>query len=358
LAELARELVRHGSEVTVLTARWDTAWPCEELVEQVRIVRLARSHLRFWGTWRFISSLRGWLLEHGRAAELWYVSMLKHCAWVALGAKAQCGVPVVLRPEGSGPTGDVAWQERALGGKLIRKRCRGAEAVLALTPHMRAELEQAGFRSNQIRDIPNGVPIPPLEDDLERKAWRQRLGLELEAPLAVFVGRLSSEKGVDDLISAWKTVHAELPQAVLAIVGSGVEQNRLRALARGQEKILWFGATREPQRYLRAADLFVLPSHEEGMSISLLEAMSLALPIVASDIPGNRALIDSGRHGLLVAPRKPALLAKSLLLQLRARTVAAAMGRAARERVEEAFSITQVAQRHLELFEELVRAKR
>jgi glycosyltransferase involved in cell wall biosynthesis len=357
LWELARELVRQGHEVSVVTARWERNWPEEERVEAVEIVRLPLEKVRFWGTWQFIRALRRWLLKPGRTFDIWYVSMLKHCAWAAVGASWRCRVPVVLRPEGAGPTGDIAWTQRALGGRLIRRRCRNASAFVAIGSHVREDLERTGFAKDRIHDIPNGVPVPQLEDEIDRKAWRQRLGLSLSAPLAVFVGRLSPEKGLADLIAAWKQVQAELPNAQLIIVGSGPQEEHLRGISLDQPSIQWAGATSQPQRYLRAADLFILPSHEEGISIALLEAMAAAVPVVATDIPGNRALIESGRHGLLVTAGRPDLLAKSILLQLQARTIAEGMARTGRARVQDEFSITQMARRHHELFQSLLHQK-
>jgi glycosyltransferase involved in cell wall biosynthesis len=358
LWELARELVRQAHDVAVVTARWEANWPTEERVESVQIIRLPFKQVRLWGTWRFMGTLRHWLLGLGCTFDVWYVSMLKHCAWAAVGASWRCRVPVVLRPEGSGPTGDIAWSEKALGGKLIRRRCRNAGAFVAIGSHIRDDLERAGFAKHRIHDIPNGVPIPQLDDEIDRKAWRQRLGLNVSAPLAVFVGRISPEKGLVDLIAAWRQVHDELPNAQLVIVGSGPQEEHLRNMSRDQPGIRWAGATTQPQRYLRAADLFVLPSHEEGISIALLEAMAAALPVVATDIPGNRALIESGRHGLLVTVNRPDLLARAILLQIQARTIAEGMARTARARVQDEFSITQMAQRHHELFQSLQDKKR
>lgn len=352
---LARELDRLDHSVAVLTARWDKRWPEEERVDGVRVVRVPMPRVRFWGTLQYMRAVKRWLLEHGRQFDVWYVSMLKHSAWATMAAGWRCHVPVVLRVEGSGPTGDVAWQQHALGGKLIARRCRQAVAIVAISPHIRAELEQAGYPADRLYEIPNGVAIPSLPKADERPAWRQRLGLEAAGPIALYVGRLSPEKGLEDLIAAWKHVQGELADARLVTVGSGPQEADLRRRAASHANIIWAGPTQQPQRYLRAADLFVLPSHEEGISVALLEAMSFALPIVASDIPGNRILIESGRHGLLVPPRRPDLLAQAMLTQLKARTLAAVMGHAARERASEEFSITRMAQRHLELFASLTK---
>jgi len=173
--------------------------------------------------------------------------------------------------------------------------------------------------------------------------------------MAVFVGRISPEKGLPDLLEAWRHVTKQVGDARLVVVGDGPQATELRARAADQPNIHWPGPTQQPQRYLRAADVFALPSYEEGVSIALLEAMAAAVPIVATDIPGNQRLIESGRHGLLVPPRRPDLLAQDILVQLRATTIATAMARAARQRVEDEFSITQMARRHVELFQSLVR---
>jgi glycosyltransferase involved in cell wall biosynthesis len=303
--------------------------------------------------------------------------MLKHSAWAGVGAAQASGIPVVLRPEGSGLTGDIAWQRQALGGRWIARRCRAAAAFVALSPHIRAELEQAGYPADRIWDIANGVPIPDLpadfgqdasgrragsipvvSPDCERDAARQKLGINASGPIVLFIGRLSPEKGLFDLLAAWDRVCAELPAAALVIVGDGPQAAELRQLAAKQASIHLAGATDQPQRYLRAADLFVLPSHEEGMSVALLEAMAAGVPAVACDIPGNRGLIESGRHGLLVPPRRPTQIAQAILAQLQARSVAGAMARAARERVAEEFSIGRMARRHLELFESLLQDRR
>jgi len=114
------------------------------------------------------------------------------------------------------------------------------------------------------------------------------------------------------------------------------------------------GASPDPGPLLRAADLFVLPSHEEGMSIALLEAMALGVPLVASAIPGNRTLVTDGEHGRLAPPGDPEALAAAVLDQWADSDRAAEMAAAARGRVVEGYSIDAVARRHLELFRSLV----
>ena len=113
-----------------------------------------------------------------------------------------------------------------------------------------------------------------------------------------------------------------------------------------------------PRAALRDADLFVLPSREEGMSIALLEAMALGIPLVASSIPGNRRIVGDFKHGRLAPPDDPAGLARVIIEQWADFDRAFHMSRAARGRVEQEFSIRIVARKHLELFSDLMQRSR
>lgn len=347
LSYLAPALASEGVQVTVLTARVAGTPEVEHDPGGVSIVRLPTSRLRFVGTWRYMANLRRWLARH--PIDLAYVSMLKHDAYVAVGVGHRRGFPVVLRPEGAGATGDIAWQSWGRFGRTIARRCRQADAVVALSPTIAAELRQAGYDPARIHPLPNGVPVP-AESWVPRPDWSV-------APRAVFVGRLAPEKDLDVLIDAWPRVRDEHAGALLLLVGEGPERPALerridRLGLRGAVELP--GATADVGPVLRAADLFVLPSREEGMSIALLEAMALGLPVVASAIPGNRALIDDAAHGRLAPPGDAEALARSILDQWAHPEAARACAEAARRRVMREFSVASMARRHLDLFRSLV----
>jgi glycosyltransferase involved in cell wall biosynthesis len=348
LSYLAPALAAEGAAVTVLTARV-AGTPAEEPGPGgARIVRLPTSRARFVGTWLYMTGLRRWLARH--PVDLAYVSMLKHDAYVAVGAGRRLGFPVVLRPEGAGATGDIAWQSWGRFGRAIARRCRRADALVAISPAVRAELLASGYDSARIHDLPNGVPVPA-------EPWRPRPDWHA-SPRAVFVGRLAPEKSLRTLIDAWPRVRAAHPGARLTVAGEGPERPALegrvdRLGLRGAVELP--GPTADVQSLLRAADLFVLPSREEGMSIALLEAMALGLPVVASAIPGNRALVDDGVHGRLAPAGDAAALARAILDQWSDLDAAKTRSEAARRRVFQDYSITAMARRHLNLFRRLVR---
>ena len=134
----------------------------------------------------------------------------------------------------------------------------------------------------------------------------------LPRPRVMFTGRLHPQKNLPLLLEAWTDV-AGKRHGSLILVGPGNERQRLMELARSlgiADRVQFAGAVDNPAEYLRAADIFVLPSLAEGMSNSLLEAMATALPCAVSGIGGNTDLIDKGtgrplgrrarpgRHGL------------------------------------------------------------
>jgi glycosyltransferase involved in cell wall biosynthesis len=298
MANLAIGFRERGAPTTILTARWQSEWPATVEHHGVHVERLPQPSTRWLGTWRYMRALTQRLQARHEEHDLVYVSMLKHDAYAAIGATRRSRLPVVLRAEGAGATGDVHWQLEANFGRRIKRRSMRAAALVAPSPAIERELIAAGYSRDRIHYIPNGVPIPPPRDPAARdkvRGWLARsqpaLYVHPGARLAVYTGRLHETKGLAHLIEAWYAVVRHDPTARLWLVGEGPERPKLVALIRELElngSVVLTGAFDQVDDLLAAADLFVLPSLEEGMSLALLEAMAAGLPIVASDIPGAR----------------------------------------------------------------------
>lgn len=368
MARLAAGLRARGAEVTLLTAHWQNEWPREIEHHGVRVARLPNPAGRVWGTLRYMQSVAGWLRRNRSRFDLVYVSMLKHDAYAAITEGQRGAFPVALRAEGAGLTGDCHWQLQARCGARIKRRCLRADALLAPSRAIERELIAAGYRRDRIHYLPNGVPLLPPRQPADRQAARlalaeldRSLTLATGAPLVLYTGRLHAMKGLDDLIEAWSTVARQFPTARLWLVGDGPERGRL--LARISDaglvgKVTIVGPFDDVEDFLQAADVFALPSLEEGMSLALLEAMAGGLPAIASDIPANRQIITDADDGRLAPPRAPQALATAIIELLEQPALAARLGAAARQRVEHDFSLDTMVDRHLSLFEKLLAARR
>ncbi|MEX2120776.1 MAG: glycosyltransferase family 4 protein [Pirellulales bacterium] len=368
MARLAAAFQSRGAATTVLTARWQADWPAEIEHHGVRAVRLPNPAARGWGTWRYMQALARWLRTNRSQFDLVYVSMLKHDAYAAVGEGRRGGFPVALRAEGAGLTGDCHWQLNARCGLRIKRRLMQADALLGPSPAIERELIAAGYPRDRIHYLPNGVPVRPPRQPSERQEARQALAeadgvfaLAPDAPLVVYTGRLHEMKGLDHLLSAWPAVLARHPGARLWLVGEGPFRPRLIEQIENlglSTSVLLAGLYDDVEDFLLAADVFVLPSLEEGMSVALLEAMAAGLPVVASSIAANAPLVEDGRHGRLVPPGDSAALAAALAELLEQPDAAARLGSSARERVEARFSIARMVEAHLELFDRLLERRK
>jgi glycosyltransferase involved in cell wall biosynthesis len=349
LRRLAATWVRLGCQVVVLTQRQIPNLPATEDLDGFKIIRLPTLKWRFLGTVHYIASLRRQLAASEGAFNVVFVSMFKHAAYAALTTKWRKPPPIVLRAEGAGPTGDMEWQDTARFGKRIRLACQRADAFIAPSPQIADELRARGYRPGAIHEILNGVPIPEKPWRSERTSrFRQELGLP-DRPMIVYTGRLHLEKGLNDLIDAAAVLHREGRPLSLCVVGEGPERDslQLRASDAGiADSLILPGVVLTVEPWLRAADLFVLPSYQEGLSVSLLEALAIGMPCLASDIPANVGLVPEG-----MLPHFPIRDPKQLAAAIRDRLDGSLKGLNDQRRiVAEKFGIETTGKGHLEVF--------
>jgi glycosyltransferase involved in cell wall biosynthesis len=205
---------------------------------------------------------------------------------------------------------------------------RHADRIQALSSEITNELTSIGVRPDRVVEIPNGIDLDdfaPVDDD-RRRELRAPLGLPQATLIALFVGRLAPYKGIDDLLLAWR--QGDFGPTRLVIVGATNE--RLEAppgvTIRG-----WVDSAR---KYMQAADLFIHPTHADGMSNALLEAMACGLPFVATEHGATRGFIAHEREGLLVPPRDPKALTAAIARLTADAELRQSLGRAARVSAE------------------------
>jgi glycosyltransferase involved in cell wall biosynthesis len=156
------------------------------------------------------------------------------------------------------------------------------------------------------------------------------------------------EKRVEHLLAAWPAVRQEHRHAQLLILGDGPSAEQLQRQA--GTGIHFLGRLDDIVPYLQAADLFVLPSATEGLSNSLLEAMSAGLPVVATDVGGAPDVVTSGQSGLLVPAEDPAALQKAILTALGDDRLRQQMAQQARQVIIDRYSLDTVAKKLIDLY--------
>jgi glycosyltransferase involved in cell wall biosynthesis len=224
---------------------------------------------------------------------------------------------------------------------LERVGLRLAAAVIVTTEELRAHVATM-TRPERIHLIPNGV-------DLTRFAPTGR-GESRDGRI-LYIGRLSEEKNLSTLVQAVAALRGRV-KSQLIMIGSGPLRARLEAEARAAGVRAAFPGVVEHRLlpgWLREADAFVLPSFTEGHPKVLLEAMAAGVPCVASDCPGNRALVRDGETGLLFDPRDPASLATALERVLTDGVLASALGCAGRDLVSRDYDLARLVQSEIEL---------
>jgi glycosyltransferase involved in cell wall biosynthesis len=280
---------------------------------------------------------------------------------VALMARA-LGKPVVLTLHTSGQDEP---QVAAAQGSLARWAFESANLVLPVSPNLVRQCEEAGLRAPTVRLTPNGVETarfrPPTAD--ERARLRRELQWPDHDPVVVFVGFFSRDKRPDLLFRAWSRLAADGMLSKLAYIGAtaspyfeidrsmaaGIRAEAAR-LGRADD-VLFVEATHQMDRYLRAADVFVLSSVREAHPVALLEAMSCGLPVIASRLPGSTdVIIEHGVNGFLVPPDDETTMADALSAVLRDPARAREMGSCARETVVSRYDIRQTAERWLDAY--------
>jgi glycosyltransferase involved in cell wall biosynthesis len=222
-----------------------------------------------------------------------------------------------------------------------------------------ASVRHLGVSPGRITVIPRGRDAARLgtPSPARRREARQRLGLSASTPVLINVGRQEFQKGQADLLHAMALLGETHPSVVLIQVGRrGNQSDYLECLVRElglRERIRFLGHRDDVPDLLAAADVFVFPSIYEGLGGALIEAMALELPIVTTDIPAVREVVERGGNALVVPPGSPAELAKALRAMLDDDGMRDSFGRRSRALYEAKFTLDRSAQAMIDMYREV-----
>jgi glycosyltransferase involved in cell wall biosynthesis len=207
--------------------------------------------------------------------------------------------------------------------------------------------------------IPSGIDTERFQP-LAPQPFKARLGLSEHRRVVGIVTRMRVRKGVEEFIRAMAQVRGAYPEAHGLIVGEVELDDDTQALVRAlglQEHLTLLGRRSDMPEVLSAFDVFVLSSHDEGMSNAILEAMAMERAVVATDVGGTGEVVRHGASGLLVPPKDPEALAGAIRALLADPGRARAMGVLGRRIVEEGFSATAMVRRMEQLYTGLAAAR-
>lgn len=220
---------------------------------------------------------------------------------------------------------------------------RESDAVVTLAHTMREEIVRRGVDPHRIVLVPNAVDPELLEARPDGAAYRAELGIDPHTFVIGSVSTLTHYEGFDTLIEAADRLHRQGHDIRILLVGDGAVRGDLRAQARrlGLEKLCLLPGKVTPEQALRAQaalDLMVVPRVDRQVCrlvtpLKPVEAMALGTPVVASDLPALRELLDDGRAGTLVPPEDPEALAEAVARLLEDTELRRQQVKAAREQV-------------------------
>ena len=353
---IAEGLAARGHQVTVVTSRYSSELSSEETYRGVRIVRVPAWFRLSRGqvmpaypsqVWRLIRE-HDVLQVHTPMLEAGVVAWLAHRA----------GRKVLMTHHGDLVMPRSPWDQvvQRVVGALLDWGAAEADRISTYTDDY---VQHSAFlRPHAAKTASILPPVVFPSPDGDPAAWRHELGLE-GCPLIGFAGRFVHEKGFDYLLQAIPLVLEQLPQAKFVFAGEHrVAYERFYEccrplLERHREHLVMLGLIREPAalaRFYAMCDVFCLPSRTDCFASVQVEAMLSGTPVVATDIPGARQVVQLSGMGTLVAPQDPAALAEGIVRVIEHREAFVRP----REEIEAVFSVERAITEYEELLRSLI----
>jgi glycosyltransferase involved in cell wall biosynthesis len=263
---------------------------------------------------------------------VWLASKIKRFKYVA---HVHLDVP---------PTGPAGFLLKIYKPLVLKRVLSAASFVIVFTKDQRLNMHKKyGIELSKVRVIPNGV---------EEKFYYVKSRILHKIPRLLFVGRLSYQKNLPQLLRALEGVSDEF---TTTLVGDGELELELRKLAKNLKllNVNFVGRAdgKKLINYYKNADIFVLPSEREGMPLVLLEAMAMGLPIVATNVTGNRDVVGNDKNGLLIPYNDTGALRQALLRIKSSKKMYEKMSKASRQMADK-YSWDKISGAFLEVYKE------
>jgi len=240
--------------------------------------------------------------------------------------------------------------------RLSRKLfpCWGRQVIAISTQVQNHLINDLHVPAKTITVINNGIDLSEFTDinEEERILKRKELGL-YSGPILGMIARLSDVKGQDILIHAMPEILRKVSSAKLLLVGQGKMEESWKSLVQGlglEDEVIFLPVISKTAQILKALDLFVVPSRQEGFGLSAIEAMAMGLPVVASKVGGIPDIIEDGKTGFLVAAENSQELSRKIIEVLKDIAKAKRVALAGQSSVRKRFSLKEMTEKTLEVY--------
>jgi glycosyltransferase involved in cell wall biosynthesis len=272
-------------------------------------------------------------------------------SWVA--ARWQRRLKVVYTEHGRLSDAPPSWKRRAVNP--ILSKFDGT--AIAVSHDLREYMVDAWFSRDRLSVIHNGIDPGPAPSAAERVRARRALGVEDDRLVVATVARLDPVKDLLSMLDAFSIVRQHVPDALLVIVGDGPEREAIERRAAQPDlagAVQMTGFRSDVRSILPAADIYASSSISEGVSITILEAMAAAVPVVATAVGGTPEVLALETGGMLVPAREPQRLARAVIALAADAARRTAMGADGRRRVETAFTLDRMVGEYARIYQRLV----
>ena len=217
-----------------------------------------------------------------------------------------------------------------------------------------------GIDNKKITALPNGIPCEEYHQPLLRDIFRKDLGITPDQVLIGFSGRISKVKRLDLLLKAFQNIHDRFPRARLVLAGEGELLEYLQGMARSlglTDSVIWLGYCKDIPGFLSAIDIYVQPSVNEGLSLSILEAMAAEKPVISTRVGSASEIIQDGISGILIPPNSSVEIEKALIQAIEQPKERIRLASNARNFVQQEYNIESMVQRYYQIYHQLVNSE-
>ena len=239
--------------------------------------------------------------------------------------------------------------------ELIRQLTPSMDQLIAVSQSIERKIAGEHRTGAPVRLIYNGVDLERYDHQEPCCTLHEEYGMEPGSQIVGVVARLEPEKGHQTLIEAWPHVLRRVPSAYLLIVGEGSRRDFLEQWAAAHKvahRVIFTGRRDDIPAVTAALDVAVLPSWREAQGLSILEAMALSRPVVASDVGGIPEMVEDGITGLLVEHDNPVALAEAIVRLLTDHAFADTIARAGHDLVHDRFCIELMVKAIEQIYDE------